>query len=359
MDNLIKLIQDLEIKSNAENEILVKIKSCYQELVMLLPLEDSIEKKMRSAFKNLNQKDSDIVKFNVDGTYFYTLKSTIARKFQKPTITRKFKNEIITEFYKPNLLEEFFNQSLQNNNAILLRNRSPIYFQYILNYLRCPEDLNEIFEDIQRKGYSFKTLRTEAEYFKVESLVEKLPECILENMHSNILSQFEFINLLELCKFDLNSRWKQIYKASRDGFLAANFHAKCDGQSNTLTIIKSTNGNVFGGFTTKPWSQINNYVNDSDAFIFSLINSKKAPKKFDCKSPQNAIRCQSGYGPTFGSYDIYICDSSNTIQSSSSNLFISYKNDQLNLTNGTEEARSFLAGSYNFVTSEIEVYQRT
>ena len=83
MENLKKLIQDLELKSNAENEILVKIKSCYQELVVLLPLEDSIEKKLNLAFKNLNQKDSDIVKFNVDGTYFYTLKSTIARKFQK------------------------------------------------------------------------------------------------------------------------------------------------------------------------------------------------------------------------------------------------------------------------------------
>ena len=67
-----------------------------------------------------------------------------------------------------------------------------------------------------------------------------------------------------------------------------------------LTIIKSTNGNVFGGFTTKPWSINSVYENDPDAFIFSLINSKKTPLKFDCKVPQYAIRCHSSYGPVFG-----------------------------------------------------------
>ena len=355
METLKKLIQDLELKSNAENEILVKIKSCYQELVTLLPLEDAIEKKLSLALKNLNQKDSEIVKFNVDGTYFYTLKSTIARKFQ---------NENETEFYKPNLLEELYNESIHNNNEIPLINRSPIYFQCILNYLRCPEDLNEIIGHVYRKNYSFKKFVADAEYFKVDSLVEKLPKFLIEITHSsnydsNILSQLEFKLMLGLCNFDLNSKWKQLFGATRDGFSAADFHSKCDGKSNTLTIIKSTNGNVFGGFTTKPWSQIGNYVNDPEAFIFSLINSKKTPMKFDCKSPEYAIYCISTHGPTFGGgHDIHICNNSNTTQSSYSNLYHSYKNDQLNLTNGSEEAKSFLAGSHKFLTTEIEVFQK-
>ena len=353
METLKKLIQDLEIKSKDENEILVKIKSCYQELVMLLPLEDSIEKKLSLALKNLDQKDSDIVKFNVDGTYFYTLKSTIARKFQK-------ENE--TEFYKPNLLEELYNESLQNNSEIPLISRSPIYFQYILNYLRCPEDLNEAFEDIQRRVYSFKKLRTEAEYFRVDSLFGKLPElpeCILENIHSSILSQLEFINLLKLCNFDLNFKWKQIYKASKDGFSATNFHAKCDGQSKTLTIIRSASGYVFGGYTTKHWYQIGNYVNDPEAFIFSLINSKKTPIKFDCKSPQHAMYCRADYGPTFGGgHCIHISDNSNLNQNSYSNFNETYyKNDQMKLIDGSVEAQSFIAGSRKFPTTDIEIFQ--
>ena len=203
-------------------------------------------------------------------------------------------------------------------------------------------------------------MRTEAEYFKVDSLVEKLPKSLIENIDSSILSQLEFTFLFELCNFGLNSKWRQIYRATRDGFSTSDFHSKCDGQSNTLTIIKSTNGNVFGGFTTKPWHRNSDYVNDPEAFIFSLINSKKTPIKFNCVSPQNAIRCQSGCGPTFGAgHDIFICDYSNTNQSSYSNFYNSYKNEKLNLTYGTEEAKSFLAGSYNFLTTEIEIFQRT
>ena len=96
------------------------------------------------------------------------------------------------------------------------------------------------------------------------------------------------------------------------------------------------------------------WANDPEAFIFSLINSKKTPMKFDCKSPQYAIYCRADCGPTFESgSDIHIYNNSNTTKPSYSNFYYSYKNDQLNLTFGTEEAKSFLARSYNFLTTEI------
>ena len=82
--------------------------------------------------------------------------------------------------------------------------------------------------------------------------------------------------------------------------------------------------------------------------------------KFDCKSPLSAIRCSSAYGPSFGSgHDIYLCNNSNVAGFSYSNLYHAYKNDKLHLTCGMEEAKSFLAGSYNFLTTEIEVFQKT
>ena len=79
--------------------------------------------------------------------------------------------------------------------------------------------------------------------------------------------------------------------------------------------------------------------------------------KFDCKDPQYAMYCRADCGPTFGGgSDIHVCNISNTTQSSyiiPSNFYYSYKNDQLNLTFGTEEAKSFLSGSYQFLTTEI------
>ncbi len=71
---------------------------------------------------------------------------------------------------------------------------------------------------------------------------------------------------------------------------------------------------------------------------------------------QNAIYCAPSYGPTFGGgHDFYISPSSNVNINSYSNLGHTYVHP--NYRNGTNEAKNFLAGSYNFSTSEIEVYQ--
>jgi hypothetical protein len=44
-------------------------------------------------------------------------------------------------------------------------------------------------------------------------------------------------------------RFNLLWRGSRDGFTAQEFHLRCDGRANTLTLISDTDGNVFGGFT--------------------------------------------------------------------------------------------------------------
>jgi len=147
-----------------------------------------------------------------------------------------------------------------------------------------------------------------------------------------------------------------IYRASRDGFETANFHAKCDNKPNTLIIIKSANGNVFGGYTKQSWEHINDYKADPKAFIFSLINKDKKPLKIKC-SDNNAIYCVNQYGPIFGDgNDIFISDKSNKIRNSQSWLGRSFVHPDYAL--GSNEAKSFLAGSHMFQVSEIEVYTK-
>lgn len=46
---------------------------------------------------------------------------------------------------------------------------------------------------------------------------------------------------------------KLIYRGSRDGFLDLNFHYRCDNRGKTLILIKSFNGEIFGGYTDIPW----------------------------------------------------------------------------------------------------------
>ena len=54
-------------------------------------------------------------------------------------------------------------------------------------------------------------------------------------------------------RFGVNAKWKLVYRASRDGFGAADFHSKCDNISKTLTIV-SANENIFGGYTNMTWN---------------------------------------------------------------------------------------------------------
>ena len=143
--------------------------------------------------------------------------------------------------------------------------------------------------------------------------------------------------------------YKLLYKGTFDGDAAGDFHNKCDGKSHTLTIVETINGYRFGGFTTIAWDGSGSYKNDPDAFIYSL-NKKR---KFKGKG-SNSIYCNSGYGPTFGDgHDFHIC--ANYVgKPCYSNFQYSYglKED----LEGCNKL-SYLAGGYNFLIKELEVFQ--
>ena len=67
------------------------------------------------------------------------------------------------------------------------------------------------------------------------------------------------MDLIKLFGFSDRQRFKLLYRATIDDFSATKLDAKCD--------VQSTSGNIFGGFTTKPWSQIGNYINDHKALV--------------------------------------------------------------------------------------------
>lgn len=69
-------------------------------------------------------------------------------------------------------------------------------------------------------------------------------------------------------------QWRLIYKASKDGFSSQNFHNFCDNQGETITVIKSSNGYIFGGYNPVNWTSSSVYTNDMKTFLFSLVNAK-------------------------------------------------------------------------------------
>jgi hypothetical protein len=154
--------------------------------------------------------------------------------------------------------------------------------------------------------------------------------------------------------------WKLIYKATKDGFSSSEFHKRCDNKGGTVSVIKSANGNIFGGYCPLSWNTSANYQFSMDSFIFSLVNGKNKPMQFKQTTinGQNSIYGNSGYGPTFGGgHDLCIQNNSNQNNNSYSNFGHSFDSNSVG-SYSTISAQNFLAGNYTFTTLEIEVYSQ-
>lgn len=121
------------------------------------------------------------------------------------------------------------------------------------------------------------------------------------------------MQLFELCGLSDNTKLALLYRGTRDGFGAKEFHLKCDDVAKTLTIIKTTLGHVFGGYTEQTWGGPDGYANDPNAFLFSFNEMAKLIV-LPIRNGQAifAMFRNPSSGPTFGSGpDIFISDYSN------------------------------------------------
>ena len=87
--------------------------------------------------------------------------------------------------------------------------------------------------------------------------------------HSKILDSSLVNQLVRVCRFPNSQMWELKYQGTRDGFKSTDFHKKCDGIRNTLTVVKTMNGNIFGGHAEKPWHSKGEFTKgDGHSFLF-------------------------------------------------------------------------------------------
>ncbi len=179
-------------------------------------------------------------------------------------------------------------------------------------------------------------------------------------------------SLIDISKFGFDEKFVLLYRGSRDGFVSSSFHSKCDGYTKTITIIQSSNSNIFGGYTEAIWNASSKqYSYDNKAFLFSIVNSKNKPIMIKPHEFQQAIYVDSQHMPVFGGAknnnnnynrqssnindptqsDIMLVDNCNQNHKSFSNLGTSYDYNKV-------DSKTFLAGSEYFKVNEIEVYWR-
>lgn len=181
---------------------------------------------------------------------------------------------------------------------------------------------------------------------------EELKELMksLDITSSKIIDEDLTNELLDLCEILPDEKIRLVYRASKHGFSADQFHFWCDDVPNTLMIIKSTCGSIFGGYTNAAWDKSNSYKNDPEAFLFSLVNREDEPERIDISNTSSkAIYCGAIFGPTFGyGHDLHISFDSKSY----SRLGASYENRY----HFGSVKKNYLTESQNFDIFDIEIY---
>jgi tetratricopeptide (TPR) repeat protein len=193
------------------------------------------------------------------------------------------------------------------------------------------EEPPEVLLDLK---YIENEIKKEEEKIKNEYLSQNSK--IIKNDNEKEKTIKEWINPNKKIKFTL------LYRMSRDGENATDFHRNCDNKGATLTLAETTKGYQIGGYTTLDWESDNNGKNKTDdlTFLFSLNQMKKYTKKNNSRS----IYVYKNDGPGFGNgRDLGIGNPKMTSGWSNNSTFLT--NNEL--TNGE--------GSFTY--KEVEVYK--
>ncbi len=300
--------------------------------------------------------DKNIVKLNIGGTFFTTLKQTLEKSCESSSKS---------DTYGPNVFQDMLEGRsplrIDETGAIFI-DRNPQYFSHVLDFLRLESSYK-----LPVTNELLKSVFDEAQFYKIEPLKDKIySKCI----NSSILNEQLSVRLFRTCNLKAQ-RWSLIYKASRDGFSAEAFHAKCDSCFPTLTIAKTSLGFVFGGCAMKSWDKSHDgYREDSQAFLFSLANRLNKPVKIEVKNGKRATVAKAKFGPTFGEDDLAIFappptppmpltfyDNYNRYKQSyicKTNISKSFQLSEEILSESQTD--TFLAGSLTFTPVEVEVF---
>ena len=93
---------------------------------------------------------------------------------------------------------------------------------------------------------------------------------------------------------------KLLYRGTRDGMTCNAFHNKCDNNGKTICLVLNDKGNIFGGYSSIPWTNNGGNKTANDCFLFTLTNIYNTePTKFPYEKKRSVYH-GSIYGPIFG-----------------------------------------------------------
>ena len=345
-------IQELEEKFNKTKDVNANEESKLSGKETDNKINQVIENKMevlkKDIYSMMNNMKSDLIK-SLDNKTGSNTTDDNKNQIQEINNETKFKNRIRQIDTK---LESKI-KNYDTNDSINMNNSYNIATTPMINTLNSNED-----EDIK----SQKNVNISFNNFS--SNISNIKKVFELNIDTNILNKeelsenfFLFSKLKEMYQYSRFIRLTLVFRGSRDGDKAKNFHSKCDLIGPNITLIKTKKGFVFGGFTLKSWKHLYKDVKkdnpehgsehkDKECFCFS-VNLQKIYK--NQKPNENVVFCNNKYGAIF-------CGFFKVFDEYSKNGGICGKIEE-NCFGAQEKDYEFNGGEEKFNVDEIEVFQ--
>ena len=370
--NNFNLVDNL-VKNTNMNENIVKNVNMNDNLVKNVNMNDNMIKNINmndNLVKNINMNDNMIKNTNINDN----LKK--CTNMGENIINNPNKNDDLAKnmSLNDNLMNNIdmknnYMDNLNNNenfpgyrNTISYRNMKNPYDDdsisndrntinpFIRNTLANNENIKNPFLNTEKvEKQTIKNEKSQKLYYNISTPLPKEEDEIykLLGIHSVIIkSKKEVEKISKWLSNEKAIKLKLIYNGSENKFKSDYFHIKCDNVVPTLSLIETTNGNRFGGFTNQTWKGAFIFKKDKSAFIFSLDKLEKYPIKNN--HIEEAIVCKTDYLVCFGKGDILIFDNANKMLNKSSFPY-SYGNNNI-------KKYSLNNGESHFIVKEIEIY---
>ena len=179
----------------------------------------------------------------------------------------------------------------KNNNGLLLESNKNLEIVDNMNYF--------FLRDIKLKKLNkikglFEVIHSPEElYLIINKILYKYNKYKKNSTITNYQNYLQFYIL-------------NIFDSSSNGDSASTFHKLCDYKKNTISLVETTSGHRFGGYTSECFESPDIYIDKKDnlSFVFSLDKMRI----YDVIKGKYAISCDKNYGPYFRDDQICIVD---------------------------------------------------
>ncbi len=307
----------LKIKYSEAKKFYFLKEYTYEELIKTCPifsLEDSIEGIDHIITESINNYGAKVSSDEKDENKMnLILKANINNTKIKEFKLKLDKTDFSQEEFLSTLVEKVNKLVEERNQVYGVKTFKYVYSEYdFLKNGKFAPKLNNLEAKLNKISHRFDMIKKMSLLVNSHIISDIKESKFIEDQIQHIEEQIgkkeeETPGETQTRKVDEIFLFKLVYRATRDGDTAKEFHKRCDNIETNLTLIQTDKNVKFGGYTYCNWkvpdeidkkdTEKGAVKKDKDSFCFSLSLNKVYSPNNDDKI--GAIFCSNGYGPTF------------------------------------------------------------